>query len=99
MYDCDAKKEDKDINGKLFIRGIPFIEGRKSPEGIENLFNDDLIKDDIFYKEKKAKGKCGAINTIREPDKRGLCNYICARNNPADFEDFKQIIEAIKKII
>ena len=97
LYDCDANKDPKAIQ-KLWVRSIPPNDkNTEVNKGIENLFPEDLFED-RFYASEIKKGGYGESNTITNFKKKEFCQWICEeRKDPADFEEFKKVVEILKQ--
>ena len=111
LYDCDTKKENNE-KGKVFKRVIPTIENNIIKKGIENLFDDTLLKKAISDKRayiditskttKTDRGKDIEIPEkweINKDEKGNLCDWIRQNGTKEDFKNFEKIFEIIEEII
>lgn len=99
LYDWDANRPPK-TGEKLWIRSI-----EKNPnnvdnkEGIEDLFPESLFEE-RFYDEEPKKGIHGRDKIEPKFKKSEFCEWICEdRENPADFEGFKEVVEILRVFV
>lgn len=99
LYDWDANKPSE-TGEKLWIRSI-----EKNPnnadnkEGIEDLFPESLFEE-RFYDEEPKKGIHGRDKIEPKFKKSEFCEWICEdRENPADFEGFKGVVEILRVFV
>ena len=99
LYDCDTNKQ-KENSGRLWVRLIPEnVRNTRVKSGIENLFPSELFQD-CFYHEKIKVRNDGGKSIDNELDKSRFCRWICEdRQNPADFEGFKVVVEILKEFV
>jgi hypothetical protein len=99
LYDCDARKPDKDM-GLLSIRTIPKNEeNTKVRKGIENLFPMELF-DERFYGHRIEVNDYGAPTNIGDFKNGEFCKWICTEGKTADnFQKFSVIFEILDKFL
>lgn len=100
-----AKKTDKDINNKLFIRStIKNDANNIFQKGIENLLNiqKDFPRNDFYIKKTIVSPYSEKID-CEELDKIKLCDWVCNKLEKKDqlkyFNNFKKLVENIKDIL
>jgi hypothetical protein len=109
LYDCDTEKSNED-NLLNFKRIIPTVTDHPIKKGIENLFDEALIKRAIAHTPSlvdviEASGtKRGAPHRlvtyeIDRQEKRNFCDWVCQNATIEDFKHFKTIFVLIKTII
>lgn len=94
IYDCDVTRtfsQNDKTNYYFFPKNS---ENKKVTKGIENLLKEELFEDRFYPLKNKDDG-----GTQSSLDKQSFLNYILERNNPIDFENFKEIINKIEEII
>lgn len=100
LYDSDTNKPEYE-GGKLSIKTMPRMEGRKAKRGIENLLR---ITDDFdfsqFTDEQEKTDEYDITTTVRKLNKMRLCDHII--NNiqmyPDIFEDFIPLFDLINRV-
>lgn len=102
IFDCDAVKLSKTIKtkGNIIVYIIPKNESNKKiGGGIENLYPDNIIGDNLFV-EKEALTNTGH-SIVKQVNKAQFLNRIaeCSKNDKSVFDCFKPIINEIKKHI
>ena len=100
LFDHDVGKPDKDHSGILFVRSLPFnATNSKFRDGIENLLPLGIFED-RFYTVREVIQGGGRTATVREPNKRAICTFVCKeRRNPEDFELFRPILESLRILL
>jgi ABC-type uncharacterized transport system ATPase component len=94
IYDCDVTKnftENHNTGYHIFPKNI---QNKKVTKGIENLFAEELFEDRFYTLKSKEDG-----GTQSSLDKKLFLSYLLGRNNPNDFEKFKEIINNIDDIV
>ena len=99
VWDCDVISESKIKNLQEKNNTIPFIfdinnENTKVQKGIENLFPEELFREE-FYFEKETVDGYGGTNKIQEFDKDKFRKFILNTNNEEQFNKFKDLFNRI----
>ncbi len=96
LYDSDVKKIPKPVE-KLLVKRIPENpENTEVPEGIENLFPEELFEE-RFYDETVIKKGDGGQVAKRELNKTKFCDWICEQKNVDHFTKFDNVVEILKE--
>lgn len=94
IYDCDVTKtfnENEKTNYHIFPKNE---RNKKVTKGIENLFPEELFEERFYHLKSKDDG-----GTQTSLDKKLFLSHLLERNNPTDFENFKDIINKIEETI
>jgi predicted ATPase len=94
IYDCDVvKNSDENVNTfyHIFKRNNENIKVKK---GIENLFNEVLFEEKFYPLKNKDDG--GVHSSL---DKQSFAQFIMERNDPDDFDNFKDVLDRIEEIL
>lgn len=94
LYDWDAQKPDFNSEN-FYIRSMQKTL-ESEVRGIENLFELEIVKK--FVSLEPVLDKDGFQIEKIDFDKNGLCEFICASEDPIIFNNFNPIIEMILKI-
>ncbi|YAF94151.1 MAG: AAA family ATPase [Nodularia sp. CChRGM 3473] len=97
LYDCDTKKEAKDV-GSLSSRCIPQnTHNTKVTKGIENLLPVELFEE-RFYQIRRKQTEYGGETIISEFRKQEFCEWVCKqRSKKEDFLKFEALVVPILK--
>lgn len=94
LYDADAKKPDE-VVGNLFVLSLPDNAASANANGgVEVLLPDALFEERFYRATDRLSGT--TRSTKKELLKMDLCRFVCEeRREPADFELFRPILDAI----
>jgi len=93
LYDCDAGNRAEDFAEKLFMRTIPANStNTKFRRGIENLLPESLAREEFYDNRVDQYGA-----NIQILNKRRLCDWVIAQNDPAMFSGFEPVLEILQQ--
>ena len=96
LYDSDVTKIPKPIE-KLSVKRIhKNPENTVVPEGIENLFPEELFEERFYDETVKRKGDGGHV-TKSELNKTRFCDWICEQKNIDHFAKFDSIVQFLNE--
>ena len=109
LYDCDTEKMNED-NLQNFKRIVPTITDHPIKKGIENLFDEALIKRaiadksslvDIIESKGSRRGEphSSLIYEIDRQEKRNFCDWVCQNGTKDDFRHFDKVFAIIRTIV
>ena len=98
LYDSDVKKIPKPVEKLLAKRIRENLENTEVPEGIENLFPEELFEE-RFYDETVRKTGDGGQVTKRKLNKTKFCDWICEEKNVDHFAKFDSVVDILKKFV
>ncbi len=94
LYDCDTRKPNEQV-GELRVRSIPKnTENTKVKKGIENLFSEDLFKEDFYCESPTDDG-----GSAKYLDKPKFCGWICENGSEVDFAKFDSVAQILKEFV
>lgn len=99
LYDNDAKQADENFSSVTII-GLPTIDGAFVQKGVENLLPAHVFTSDVIDLKEIPSGIEGQPKIIPEIRKRVLSERVCGNDaDPANFENFRPILERINEIV
>ena len=98
LYDSDVKKIPKPVEKLLVKRIRENFENTEVPEGIENLFPEELFAE-RFYDETVRKTGDGGQVTKQKLNKTKFCDWICEEKNVDHFAKFDSVVDILKEFV
>ncbi|MGN7437581.1 MAG: ATP-dependent nuclease [Alcanivorax sp.] len=105
VFDCDVEKiVSETINEKTEVFKFALQPNLAFTSGVENALSPEVVAlieaDDTMWKneviEQKGGHKKGVIKLL---DKMAACNFVCSRNNVADFVWFVPLLSKIQELV
>jgi len=101
VFDCDCPDSVRQLQENEYFFALTFdkrVEDCRAKKGIENLYPDGVLTDDMYDNHKETDGY-GAQKDIQTFNKNKLIDQIETDTNPEHFKHFEPLIEKIRLIL